>query len=135
MSDEFSTVKVYVRDVRTLIQDKRQPYRYDDDSLVRALNFALLEGRRLRPDLFFRREGLKVPKFEDVSDQPVNIEEQFRLAFVYGTASHVLLRDEEDVQDARANAFSGKFKYILTGEKMPPAPIQGGTPGPGSAQK
>ena len=133
--DQLASVSDYVRDVRTLIQDKRQPYRYDDDSVVRAFNLALLEGRRIRPDLFYRREGIKVPQYEEMSDTSVPIEEQFRLAFVYGTAAHVLLRDEEDVQDIRSNAFEAKFQYLLTGVKAPPAPIQGGTPGPGSAQK
>ncbi len=133
MSEQLCTVNDYVDDVRTLIQDKRQPYRYDDTSVVRAFNLALLEGRRIRPDLYIHRDGLKVPHFQNPSDEEVHMEQQFRLAFVFGTAAHVLLRDEEDVQDLRANAFSNTFKYLLTGEK-PPA-IQGGTPGPGSAQK
>lgn len=130
---DLETVSGYIRDVRTLLLDKIQPYRYGDDSLLVGLNMALLEGRRLRPDLFVYKHGVRVPQFLAVNDEVVPIEPQFRLAFVYGTCAHALARDQEDVQDQRSNLFMGVFHDILIGIRV--TPIGGGTPGPGSPQK
>ena len=130
---DLSSVAGYIRDVRTLLLDKTKPYRYSDPSLLVAFNTALLEGRRLRPDLFVYRHGVKVPAYDSVSDEEVPIEDQFRLAFVYGTTAHALARDQEDVQDQRSNLFMSVFHDILIGVRL--TPIGGGTPGPGSPQK
>lgn len=127
----LNTVQGYVKGVRGLLLDKVQPYRYTDIAIIAALNLALLEGRRLRPDLFICRYGIDVPQYEEVNGDIVPVDEQFRLAFEYGTAAHVLMRDEEDVQDARANSFENKFHDILVGVR--PGPVQGGTPTPSKA--
>lgn len=135
MSFNLETVEGYIEDARTLLLDKISPYRYSDDSLLAALNLALLEGRRLRPDLFvYKHGGVKVPYYTAVSGDRVPIEEQFRLAFVYGLVAHAILRDTEDVQDARSNLFMQTMHDILIGVRL--TPITGaGTPGPGSPQK
>lgn len=125
---QLNTVSAYLKDVRTLLLDRTKPYRYSDISLVAALNLALLETRRLRPDLFVTRYGNEVPSFDDADGQEVPIEAQFRIGIVYGICAHALLRDEEDVQDARANSFLEKFHDILVGVR--PSPVQGGTPAP-----
>lgn len=125
----LETVQDYVTDMRTLLQDVVQPYRYDDPSLLTSFNVSLLEGRRVRPDLFVYSHHEAVPSFKTVDTTPVNIEPPFRLAFVYGAASHALTRDQEDVQDARATSFMDTFLTMLTG--LRPAPIQGGTPSGG----
>jgi hypothetical protein len=52
LNTTLETVADYVDDARVLLLDQVQPYRYDDTSLLTALNVALLEGRRLRADLF-----------------------------------------------------------------------------------
>lgn len=132
MTAPLTTVAQYIADTRVLLLDKVQPYRYDDTELVQAFNLALLEGRRLRADLFVTRFGNEVPSYSGVSGDAVPIEPQFRSAFVYGTAAYALLRDEEDVQDTRSNMFLAKMASILTGRV---APIGGGTPGPGNAQQ
>lgn len=123
----LEVVSDYIADARTLLQDVIAPYRYDDDSLVTAFNLALLEGRRVRPDLFVVRHNDKVPFFQQNNGETVHIEPQFRVAFVYGLCGHALARDQEDVQDARATSFMNLQNTILTG--LRPAPIQGGTPG------
>jgi hypothetical protein len=133
MSERLGSVQDYIDDVRTLLLDKIKPYRYADDELIVALNTALLEGRRLRADLFVTKYGNSVPSFSAPSGEEVPIEPQFRLAFVYGIAAHALLRDDEDVQDTRAASFRDLFDNMLTGVRRPP--VQGGTPGPGSATK
>lgn len=126
MALTLSTVQGYVKDVRALLLDKVAPYRYSDTALLAGLNLALLEGRRVRADLFVCRYGNDVPSYDAVDGEEVPIEPQFRLAFVYGIAAHTLYRDEEDVQDARANTFQELFHSMLVGVR--PSPIQGGTP-------
>jgi hypothetical protein len=122
----LDTVSDYVDDIRTLLQDTVAPFRYDDPSIITAFNVTLLETRRVRADLFVQHYKGRVPFFAEVGDQPVCIEEPFRLALVFGTASHAMARDQEDVQDARASSFMGVFYTILTGVKM--RPIEGSTP-------
>ena len=127
----LDSVSDYVQDARTLLLDRIAPYRYDDTSLLVALNLALLDGRRIRPDLFVYRHGNHVPSYSQVDGQRVPIEAQFRKAFVYGMVAHALARDQEDVQDQRSNLFQGVFYSILAGNGM--AMIGGGTPGPKQA--
>lgn len=136
MARNLQTVQGYVRGTRGLLLDKRAPYRYTDDALLTALNLTLLETRRIRPDLFVCRYGNEVPEFETVSGETVPIEAQFRLGIEYGMAAHVLLRDEEDVQDERANGFLEKFKFIMVGERpVGKMPANAGTPQPKQKQE
>lgn len=129
------TVQDYIIGARSLLLDKVQPYRYSDTAILVALNLALAEGMRVRPDLFICRQGLELPQYEAVSGDIVPIEPKFRLAFEYGIAAHVLLRDEEDVQDARAGGFLTMFHDILTGVRKSPMPANAGTPVPASGKK
>ena len=119
----LQTVSDYIGDARTLLQDTVPPYRYQDDSLVTALNLACLETRRLREDLFaFYRD---TPQF-DPDDQGVTVplEARFRLALLYQTCAHALMRDQEDIQDARSSQFTSAANAILVGNpvrvQMPP---------------
>jgi hypothetical protein len=132
MSYNLETVSDYIRDARTLLLDTTQTYRYSDPSLLVAFNLALLEGRRLRPDLFVYKYGNQVPVYEAVSGAAVPIEPQFRKAFVYGLCSHALARDQEDVQDQRSNAFMDMMTAILVGGSA--SRLSGSTPG-GSQQQ
>lgn len=126
MSAALNTVESIIADARTLLLDKRRPYRYDDPELLVALNTSLLEARRVRADLFVTRYGTSVPAYDAVTAEPFCIEPQFRLAFVYGVCAHALARDDEDVQDARANSFLAKFHSVLLGVGTPP--LTGGSP-------
>jgi hypothetical protein len=132
MGERLHTVSEYIEAVRAIIQDSTVPYRYADDDILVGFNMMLLEARRLRADLFVTRWGSDVPHYDTNDGETVPIEAQFRLGFVYGTASYVLSFDSEDVQDARANSFLGIFHDILTGVR--PGPIQGGTPPAGQPQ-
>lgn len=128
----LETVSDYLTDVRVLLQDTIAPFRYDDPSLLAAFNTTLLEGRRLRPDLFVYKHGFdKMPSFSANNQTPVDIEFQFRLAFVFGTVAHALMRDQEDISDARASAFMRGFNSMLIGSgaaviMSPPGPGGGG---------
>lgn len=130
MSTAYNTVTDYIDDARVLLVDTISPYRYDDPSLLVALNVTLLEARRLRADLFiYATADGKVPSFDQNADQPINIEEQFRLAIVHGIVGHALERDQEDIQDNRATAFLKVFNEILVGVRTtglaPPQPAGG----------
>lgn len=126
------TVADYLEDAHTLLLDKIAPYRYDDASLIIALNVTILETRRLRPDLIVYKYGSKVPYFlETATDKEVFIEEAFRLAILYGLVAHALTRDQEEVQDSRAATFRGAFTDILIGRGV--RPIAGGVPASGGA--
>lgn len=122
----LNTVQSLITDVRTLLLDRTQPYRYSDDELLVGLNTALLEARRLRADLFVTRYGNTVPYYAAVTGEQFCIEPQFRLAFVFGTGAHALIRDDEDVQDQRANDFLTRFHDMLIGTAF--NPIAGATP-------
>lgn len=126
MAYNLESVEGYVKGARALLLDKVVPYRYSDVAMVVGLNLALQEGRRIRPDLFICRYGVDVPQYEGVSGEIVPVEGQFRNAFLFGIAAQVLLRDEEDVQDARSNNFRDMFESILLGVRQ--APMHGGTP-------
>jgi hypothetical protein len=123
------TVEMMIRGVRTLLLDKIRPYRYGDVSLIAALNITLNDARRLRPDLFIDRYGVAVPQYEEVNGEVIPIEAGFRLPIQYGVAGHALLRDEEDIQDSRANTFILNYMNMLTGQR-PHIPVEGSTPMP-----
>lgn len=108
----LDTVQDYVAAARTLLQDAVEPYRYDDSNFVDALNFALLQARLLRSDLFM---GRAPDSFAANDDTAVTMDVQYRMALVYFVAGHVQLQDEEDTQDSRAAAFLQKFTALLVG--------------------
>lgn len=124
----LNTVAGYISDVRTLLQDKIVPYRYDDPSLLVALNVTLLEARRLRSDLFVFNLTVRgqTQAFQAVDDTYVEMEPQFRLAILHGICGHALERDQEDYEDQRASAFLGMFNQGLVGHGL--GPVSGGSP-------
>jgi hypothetical protein len=111
--------------------DKIKPYRYSDTSLIAALNITLNDASRLRPDLFIDRYDVEVPQYEEVNGELIPVPRRFLLPLEYGVAGHALLRDEEDVQDSRANTFILNYMNMLTGQR-PHVPVEGGTPVPKS---
>lgn len=105
----LETVSDYISDARTLLQDVIPPYRYEDLDLVVALNVTIDDTRRIRPDLFLGDGTLtnfnNIPSFAAVDATVVDIENGFRLAILLGLIGHAIARDQEDVQDARAQVF------------------------------
>lgn len=128
MSTALETITDYINDGRTLLQDTLAPFRYDDMSLVTAMNVTILEARRLRPDLFVYRKPLPnqrgVQSFQANDGTQFDMEETFRLAFLYGLCAQALMRDQEDIQDERAATFLKAFNSILVGGS--PAASTGG---------
>lgn len=119
MSEEaLEKVSDYIVEARILLQDRISPYRYDDSSLVSALNLSLQETRRVRPDLIiFNRPP--TPQYFSSADsgETVEIEQPFRQAVLNGMVGYALERDQEDIEDARAGMFLGSMRTMLTGEK------------------
>lgn len=126
----LETVQDYIDDARTLLLDRIFPFRYSDISLIVALNLSLVRTDDLRPDLFPRG----VPTYDAVNGEKVPVPRRWRQAVVYGLVGHVLMRDQEDVQDQRATVMLQTQEYLLTGLIARPA-IQGGTTPPGNAQR
>lgn len=122
----LETVQDYVSQARILLQDTVAPYRYDDESLVTALNLAFYEIARLRPDILIGLEiSQRTTSQVDTGDADVSnysaaymsdvvgLPVQYRVAALYFICGNAQLRDTEDVQDARASAFINRFTQQL----------------------
>lgn len=104
----LDTVADFVKAARALLQDASAPYRYPDEDLVFALNLAMLEARRMRPDLYVLNPTSTV-MFVDADDTRVPIDPAYRAAHLYYMCGHVQLRDDDSTQDARAASFMTRF--------------------------
>lgn len=107
------TIQDFIDYVRILLQDRLEPYRYSDDMMVLALDLAFMAASRTRPDMFVSRP---IPRYVGKAlDTPVDLEPQYREAFMFYMAGQVQLQDQEDTQDARATIFLNKFvSQLLT---------------------
>jgi hypothetical protein len=106
----LDNVQDYLDKARVLLQDTLQPYRYSDAELVSCLDEAVLETRRLRPDLVKNYFRSSLPDFDPAHlTASVPIDPQYRMAFVYYIVGQAQLRDDETTQDARASVFLNKF--------------------------
>jgi hypothetical protein len=111
----LETVGQYLEESRRLLQDEFTPYRYPDDDLVDALNFGLLEARRLRADLFLPLFDVGWFDAAGTIDKtkPVTLDPMYRPALVYYIIGRMQLRDDEPTVDARAGALLQKFTSQL----------------------
>ena len=111
----LDTVQDYVTSARTLLQDSVAPYRYSDLELVNELNLAVLEAKRVRPDLFFEFRGKNpYPTFSAARmTDPVPFEDVYRPALTYYLVGKATLRDEEDTDDKRGIGMVQKFTAQL----------------------
>ena len=116
---ELDTVQDYVTKSRTLLQDLIAPYRFSDTELVGNLNAAILDTRRIRPDLFLQYfttpySNTPLPFFvsSDMSAM-VGFEPMYRMALVYHMTGYTLLQNQENVDDARGASFLQRWMQIL----------------------
>jgi hypothetical protein len=108
----LQTVSEVIRQARVLVQDNDAvAYRYSDAEFLDAINMALLEMRRIRPELMRSYFSAGVPTLTSADNIPVD--EQYRTAVLYYTCGQVQLRDDENTQDARASQFLQKFTAQL----------------------
>ena len=92
--------------VKSILKDKVDPIRYPDADLLNAINDALIEVRRVRPDLYLHKR-FKVPLLaDDLTALPV---EDFCFnVIVYWVVGTMMLRDDEFAVDGRAMAMLNK---------------------------
>ena len=138
MAQYYRTVTGYVTAARNQLQDLVSPYRYTDDQIVDALDHAISEMGRVRPDVFLDlkyqqplrkgdlNEGL--PGRYGVADIAFNADGSYNadggtlvpVPAKYTTpvnwfvAGWLQLYDVTDVTDARGQAFLTKFQTQLT---------------------
>jgi hypothetical protein len=118
---ELDTVQDYVTKSRTMLQDLISPYRFSDDELVGNLNAAILDTRRIRPDLFYQYMTTPYSKTDlpffvssSMSDM-VDFEPMYRMALVYHMVGYTQLQNNENVDDQRGMAFMQRWTQILGG--------------------
>lgn len=105
------TVQDFIDQARSMLLDNGAVKRYSDQQLIDGLNNALLEARRLRPDLFIGAFDA-VPQYT-VLGSAVAVDQMYRPPLVYYMVGHCQLADDEASEDARASAFMSKFTTSL----------------------
>jgi hypothetical protein len=107
----MQTVQDYITASRILLQDTTPAPRYPDTDFQLALDIALDEAYRIRPDFF-----INLPPVSIVT-QPLTfvppIPRGYQSAFLYYITGQVQLRDAEEVTDARSGAMLNKFTSQL----------------------
>lgn len=100
---------------RDLLQDTVAGYRYSEASLYRALNQALRDAKRLRPDIYFVDGEIQPVPTIDATNvaTPIKIDDQFAQAFVLYVVGFAELRDDQFTQDSRAAALLNQFRGTL----------------------
>jgi hypothetical protein len=125
---ELKLVSDYIGQARVLLQDTVQPFRYDAEGLVTALNNCWLEVERVRPDILlnwkYKQRQLRRQTISDIEPPVYSVANQservwipaaYRTSLLYYICGFAQIRDMEDVQDARANLFLDKFAKLMLG--------------------
>jgi hypothetical protein len=106
------------------LQDRAEPYRYEQDELILILNTAMTEIKRLRPDAFAGTLlTANTPQFHDPADgsppvgyipttDPWPIDEQFLAPVIEYIAAYAEFRDDEFV-DGAASSESGRATLFM----------------------
>jgi hypothetical protein len=110
----LDTITDYLAEARILLQDERVPVRYKDSELISALNIAMMEARRLRPDILLGASpgSLAVPEI-GATDPMASIDIQFRTPLLYFVVGHAFERDEEEGASQRAMSYKQRFATSL----------------------
>jgi len=113
----LETVADLVDTVRVLLQDRIAPYRYETDQLVAALNIALQDARRIRPDIFL--PSFTVPTYSSANMSAVVVFPEFyKSALLYFMAGFAHMRDEEETMDTRIASYMLAFRSELLGSTV-----------------
>lgn len=120
-------VSDYMGETRVMLQDTvGPPFRYPDDNLLMALNQAMGEIARLRPDILmdmkyqtrlnptYRLSDNIPPTFTSANENAmVPVPSQYKLAVLQFMCGMTELIDAEDTTDARAAGFMSMFAKSL----------------------
>lgn len=105
-----------IRDrARTILQDN-DGIRYPDAEVVDAINIALVEIYRLRPDAYINSYEQPVPTITTgtlTNDLDVHV--SFQQPMVFLVAGWLELRDAEHVEQARALGLLDRAEIMMTG--------------------
>lgn len=107
----MKTIADYVAAARILLQDTTPAPRYPTTDFQLALDIALDEAFRIRPDFFINKPEVSLIGQPLTYEPP--IPRGYQSAFLYYICGHVQLRDEEETTDARSTAFLTKFTVQL----------------------
>jgi hypothetical protein len=110
----LDTIDDYIREARVLLQDTREPYRYNANEMVDALSAGLGEARRLRGDLFLPL--FEVPAYQGLTTPvgtKVPMDRMYQSALLYYLVGKMQLRDDEATTDSRAATLIAKFTQQL----------------------
>ena len=103
----MKTVADYIAAARIQLQDTTPAPRFLDTEFQLALDIALDEAYRIRPDFFI---GVVV---KSIVSEPVTYEPPiprgYQSAFLYYMCGYTQLRDDEETTDTRSSAFLNKF--------------------------
>jgi hypothetical protein len=121
----YATVEEYIDAVRFLLQDMIEPYRYPDDKVVDALNMAMFEISRVRPDIFLDLKYQRPLRKGDINDgipswfssaspnDIVPIPSKYIMPVRWYMEGWLQTTDVTDTTDQRAQAFITKFQMQL----------------------
>ena len=112
----MASIAKAVEDARAFLNDRKQPYRYEDADLVQYANEAFATMFRLRPD--FRLYGA-VPSFDPAvmtAELPSFVEaEGYYPAFVDYVVHRALMRDDQYMDGGISALLVEKFRAQLIG--------------------
>lgn len=139
MAQLYNTVTAYVVSARNRMQDRVAPYRYTDDQIVDALNVALEETQRLRPDIFLDLKYQQKIQPNDLDDGFISgyytsgditfdgssnydptsgplvpIPSRYNDPIIWYIGAHLQFLDVDDTEDQRGIAFLSKFMQRMT---------------------
>lgn len=115
------TISDLITTARALIKDNREGVtpRHSDAKLIRYLNLALSDARRLRPDLFLPSVATTDVVYTDANLNTVfPLEYSYVTPFVEYMAAMVSLEEDEYVAEGRAQALAARFAAKLLGKVM-----------------
>lgn len=108
------TLAEHIEIVRSILQDQRAPYRYNNLELCRYLAEAVTETRRKRPDLMVYSLDAKPILFTDSNLQAVVDVPDFLFTPINNyVAGRAEMRDDSYTTDGRAVALMNLFSNAL----------------------
>lgn len=109
------TIGDCITEARRILQDTVTPYRWTDDDLYDALNLALSEARRMRPDLFLADLFATTATVYTAADAATAfpIWDAYMVAIVAFVVGWASLRDDQFADDGRSLKFLATLKAQL----------------------
>lgn len=117
----YFAAQEYLNTVREQLADETAPYRYTDITIFRALNVAMGEISRIRPDIFidlkYQTPIFKGPLNDGVPglfktnymSNSVPVPSSLFMPICWYMSAYCQFTDTDDTQDVRAQSFNQKF--------------------------